>query len=136
MGAGAPPPSILDGVPDSTPALARASELSARAAREGFDWPTGEDVLDKIIEEIGELRAVLDDHEKTTEELGDLLFAVVNLGRKLGVGPEQALQQANLKFTRRFRFIETQLADQGRAPKDATLDQLEGLWKEAKSKGL
>ena len=127
-------PSALDGVPLALPALTRAEKLQRRAARVGFDWPQAIQVLDKIEEEIAELRAELKGApgRRTEDEVGDLLFALVNLARHLGHDPEQALRGTNAKFERRFRRIEAELAEQGRSPQDATLGEMEALWVKAK----
>ena len=127
--------SLLDDVPAALPALLRAVKLQKRAARVGFDWPETRQVMDKIHEEMAELSEAvieLEDPAKIEEELGDLLFVYSNLSRKLKVDPEHALRQANAKFERRFHYIERALADQGRTPDDATLDEMDALWNEAK----
>jgi nucleoside triphosphate diphosphatase len=127
---------ILDDVPLGLPALLRAAKLQRRAARVGFDWPEAAQVLDKIEEEIAELRAELEDGasaERLSDEIGDLLFAAVNLGRHLDVDAEAALRQANAKFERRFRAIEQALRARGRRLEDASLDEMEALWQEAKA---
>jgi ATP diphosphatase len=127
-------PGLLDGVPVALPALTRALKLQRAAARVGFDWKEAEPVLDKIEEEIGELRETLanGDRDAAADEFGDLLFALANLGRHLDIDPEGALRQTNEKFRRRFRFIEQALRSHGRAPEDASLDEMEDLWTEAK----
>ena len=131
-------PSALDGVPLALPALTRAEKLQKRAARVGFDWPEAVQVLDKIEEEIAELRAEIGDgavaqpNPRVEDEVGDLLFALVNLARHLGCDPEQSLRGTNAKFERRFRSIEAALAKQGRGPADASLEEMEALWVEAK----
>jgi len=125
----------LDGVSVSLPALSRAVKLQKRVARVGFDWPDTEQVFDKLTEEIGELRAELGenpDPERVADEMGDILFVCANLARKLGVDPETALRACNRKFERRFRHIETSLAEEGRRPEDATLEEMEELWVDAK----
>jgi len=130
------PASVLDGVPRALPALTRAFKLGKRAARNGFDWPTADRVIDKIEEEIGELRAEIAEggpRHRLEEELGDLLFACANLARHLGADPEAAVRRANRKFERRFRRLEALLAAQGRGPKGAPLDDLEALWQQAKA---
>jgi ATP diphosphatase len=129
-----PPAGALDGVPAALPALGRAVKLQERAARVGFDWPDARQVLDKIAEEIEELRAEFDagDPTRLADEVGDLLFAVANLARHAGVDPETALAGTNGKFTRRFAHIEAGLAGQGRGPHEASLDEMEALWQEAK----
>ena len=125
----------LDGVSVALPALPRAVKLQKRVARVGFDWPDVEQVFDKLTEEIGELRAELGEHPdqaRITDEMGDILFVCANLARKLGVDPETALRGCNQKFERRFRHIETGLAQTGRRPEDASLQEMEELWVEAK----
>ena len=128
------PASVLDGVAVSLPALTRAAKLSRRAARVGFVWPSIEGVLDKLEEEIGELRAELaaGDRDKACEELGDILFVCANIARDLDVDPEEALRGANAKFVRRFACIEAALRAQGRSPSDSDLAEMEALWIEAK----
>jgi nucleoside triphosphate diphosphatase len=128
--------SALDGVGAALPALTRAQKLQARAARVGFDWATPPPILDKIEEEIGELRQVMDQGaapEALEDEMGDLLFAVVNLARRLAIDPEQALRRACRKFDRRFRRVEALLAEDGRTPATATLDDMEVKWQRAKA---
>jgi nucleoside triphosphate diphosphatase len=130
------PESALDGVGLGLPALTRAEKLQKRAARVGFDWPSTPPVFDKIEEEIAELRAEIDGGgmpERIADELGDLLFAVVNLARRLSVDPEQALRHANRKFERRFRAIEERLAVAGKPITDATLDEMEAEWERVKA---
>lgn len=128
-----PQRSTLDGIPLALPGLTRALKLQAKAAKVGFDWPTVEYVYDKIAEEIDELRSAPDD--KKAEEMGDLLFAVANVARHMGIDPEAALRSANAKFERRFAHIEGRLAEAGRAPADSTLEEMDSLWDEAKSLG-
>ena len=128
--------SVLDGVARGFPALTRARKLQARAARVGFDWPDPAPVFDKIDEEIAEFRAELAadaPHERLADEIGDLLFACVNLARHADVDAEAALNQANAKFERRFRRIEELLAAEGRRPDDATLEEMDALWDRAKA---
>lgn len=134
--------STLDDVPVALPALTRAVKLQTRAAEVGFDWPRLAPVLAKAEEEIAELKAALDEtHEakddgpakRVVEEFGDLLFVMANLGRHLGVDPEAALRDANAKFVRRFESIEAALAKEDRKPEDATLEELDQLWDEAKA---
>ena len=126
--------SLLDDVPLALPALLRAERLQKRAARVGFDWPDADRVFDKLDEEARELReAVAEaDDEHIAEELGDLLFVIANLGRKLNVDSENALRGANAKFERRFRYIESELAAAGRDLIDVSLDEMEALWIAAK----
>ena len=128
------PSSVLDGVATALPALTRAVKLSRRAARVGFVWTSIEGVLDKLQEEIAELRAELisDDHDKMRDELGDVLFVCANLARHLDVDPEEALRGANAKFTRRFEFIEAALRTDGRSPAESDLVEMEALWVKAK----
>jgi nucleoside triphosphate diphosphatase len=134
------PASLLDGVPLPLPALTRAVKLQEKAGRVGFDWPSAKDVLEKLREETREVEAELiyepgaEPSPALREEIGDLLFVVANLARKTGVDPEQALRAANAKFERRFHHIEGQLAEAGRTPQEATLDEMEALWVEAKLK--
>jgi len=128
-------PSALAGVAKALPALLRAAKLQRRAARVGFDWDTLGQVVDKIHEELAEVEAEIvagKPRPGLAEEVGDLLFAVTNLARKADLDPEAALRAANDKFERRFRFIETALAAEGRSAKAATLDEMEVLWHKAK----
>jgi MazG family protein len=127
--------SVLDDVPVTLPALTRAVKLSKRAARVGFVWTNTQDVLEKLVEELDELRVEIRaaDHEKISEELGDLLFVCANLARDLDVDPEAALRAANTKFVRRFQFIEAALAQEGRAPGQSNLEEMEAIWLEAKA---
>jgi MazG family protein len=129
-------PSALDGVPLVLPALTRAEKLGKRASRVGFDWPETAPVIEKIEEEIAEVRAALAADappEKLEEELGDLLFSVVNLARHLRVEPEHALRAANRKFERRFRQVEKTIADSGRRLDETGLDEMEDAWAAAKA---
>ncbi|MCK0208484.1 nucleoside triphosphate pyrophosphohydrolase [Starkeya koreensis] len=125
----------LDGVPVGAPALARAVKLQNKAAKVGFDWPDVRPVLDKIREEIDEVETEIaaGDRDAAAGEVGDLLFAMANLARHLGVDPEAALRGTNEKFVRRFAYIEDRLAEQGRAPAQASLDEMEELWQAAKT---
>jgi MazG family protein len=128
---------VLSGVPRSMPSLLRAYELSTRAAQVGFDWPTIDDVIEKVEEEIRELRDAI----KTTgaksreaeEEFGDLLFSLVNVARKLGIEPEAALRVANDKFQRRFDDVERQVKADGHKFRDVDLERLEAYWQRAKN---
>lgn len=124
----------LDDVPTALPALSRAAKLQKRAARVGFDWNDWRDVLEKMDEEKHELIEAVARGERAhiEDELGDLLFCCVNLARFLDVDSETALRAANRKFERRFRFIEQALAQQGRTPQQASLAEMEALWREAK----
>jgi ATP diphosphatase len=125
---------LLDGVPVAIPALMRALKLQQKAGTVGFDWNDPRAVIAKLREEIGEIEAELEgaDSERLEDEMGDLLFATVNLARHLKVDPDQALRRTNAKFTRRFGAIETALAAEGRKPADASLDEMEALWQRAK----
>ncbi|MBD3298437.1 MAG: nucleoside triphosphate pyrophosphohydrolase [candidate division Zixibacteria bacterium] len=127
---------VLDGLPRSLPALLRAYRMQEKTSRFGFDWDRPEDVLDKVEEEITELRQSLTKRRKgeIEHEMGDLLFALVNLARHLKVDPETALSKTNRRFTRRFAYIEQQLAKDNRSLNDATLDEMDRLWETAKSR--
>ncbi|MEL6920307.1 MAG: nucleoside triphosphate pyrophosphohydrolase [Pseudomonadota bacterium] len=127
-------PSLLGDVPRALPALMRALKLQKRAATVGFDWDTAPPILAKITEEIGELEVEMASGTEASvmDEYGDLLFAMVNLGRHLGVDPEAALTGASNKFSRRFRYIEQALAQRGSSTNEASLDEMEALWVEAK----
>jgi MazG family protein len=136
-GVSAKPKTTLSGVPKTLPSLLRAYELSSRAAAVGFDWNSPGDVLDKIDEEVAEVRHEVESGatghlSRAEEEMGDLLFAIANLSRKLGVEPEAALRRANEKFTSRFEAMERSLAAQGRSLSEATLDEMEGEWRRVK----
>jgi MazG family protein len=126
---------LLSGIPKSMPALLRAHEIGTRAAAVGFDWARATDVVDKIEEEVAELREAVSHDEgkpRIEEEMGDLLFAIANLARKLGIEPESALRKANEKFTKRFTALEGVFHEQGRSVHDATLEQMEEVWGEVK----
>ncbi len=126
--------SLLDDVPSALPALSRAAKLQKRAAQVGFDWPEALPVVDKVREELDEVLEAMseNDPQAIAEELGDLLFVVVNLARHLKVDPENALRAANGKFERRFRFIEQALRDAGRPIENCDLEERDALWGEAK----
>lgn len=126
--------SLLDDVPAALPALSRAAKLQKRAAQVGFDWPEALPVVDKVREELDEVLVAMseNDADAIAEELGDLLFVVVNLARHLKVDPENALRGANGKFERRFRFIEQALRQAGRPIENCTLEELDALWDAAK----
>ena len=123
----------LAGVPD-LPALARAAKLTARAARVGFDWPDAAAVLDKLDEETAELRAELPaaDPARLADEVGDLLFVLANLARKLSLDPEDCLRQANRKFTQRFTAMEQHAAVAGKMLSEMSLEEMEALWQDVK----
>jgi MazG family protein len=135
---GEQPAGALDGVARALPALLRAEKIQKRAARVGFDWKTIGPVIDKIEEELGELRAEIGagetDPARVTDELGDVLFAVANLARHCKVDPEAALRSTNDKFEKRFRYVEQQLALKGKKPAEATLEEMEALWQDAKTR--
>ncbi|MGH9943814.1 MAG: nucleoside triphosphate pyrophosphohydrolase [Pyrinomonadaceae bacterium] len=137
--------SLLDGVSAKAPALMEAHQLATKAARVGFDWQSIEDIFAKLHEEIDELRAAIRESAETgapqeaeqarvREEIGDVLFAVTNIARHLQIEPEAALKLTNRKFRRRFRHIEQGLKARGRTPDEATIDEMEELWQEAKGK--
>ncbi len=125
----------LDGVALALPALTRAVKLQNRAARVGFDWPSTDGVLDKLVEEAREVVEARDTltHHELTEEIGDLLFVMANLARHLQVDPEAALRQASQKFIRRFARIEDWLAETGKTPTDSDLAEMDDLWNRAKA---
>lgn len=126
---------VLDDVPVGLPALTRAVKLSKRAARVGFVWPSVSEVLDKLDEEVAELKAEVagGDMEKLRGELGDVLFVIANLARALDIEPEDALRATNAKFVRRFGFVEAALAERGRTPDQSDLAEMDALWDEAKA---
>lgn len=133
--------SALDGVPKTLPALLRAFQIQARASRVGFDWPEGGPVLEKLEEEVGELREVLEGPDREGRparkaqieaEFGDILFSLVNLARFLHVNPEDALRTATNRFMERFHYLEAQAAKAGRTLSDMTLAEMDALWEEAK----
>lgn len=129
--------SVLRGLPRSLPALLGAYEIGTRVAAVGFDWARTADVMDKIEEEVGELRRAVasEGTARSEEEMGDLLFALANLSRHLGIDPESALRNANAKFTRRFEQVEQRLHAQGRSVHDATLEEMEREWQNVKQSG-
>ncbi len=130
--------SVLDGLPASMPALLQAYRIQEKVARVNFDWDDVKEVLLKVGEEIDEVSMALDqgDKEKIEEEMGDLLFSMVNLSRHLNVPPEDALRRSNDKFMRRFRYIEAALELRGESLERATFEKLDELWKEAKQREL
>ncbi len=129
---------FLDDIPRAFPALLRALKLQQKAAKVGFDWTEAAPILDKIAEETAELKEAMAVRDKAhrAEEYGDLLFAMVNLGRHLDIDPETALIAANDKFARRFHFIENKLDRSGSSLEKAGLEEMEAIWTEAKNKGL
>lgn len=145
--------SLLDDVPVALPALMRATKLQKKAAKVGFDWPSLDQVFDKMHEELAELEAELKDEEsastlknkenqkhtpqnieRITEEFGDLLFVMANVARHLKVNPEDALHRANQKFIRRFKFIEDEMRRENKELESSTLEEMDKLWNEAKTK--
>jgi tetrapyrrole methylase family protein / MazG family protein len=126
--------SLLDGIPSKLPALHRAYQMTAKASRVGFDWSRLEDLLSKMHEEVAELLEAQSrgDSQKVSDEVGDLLFVVVNIARFLGSDPETALRRSNEKFYRRFRHVESSIKRQGRELKNASLAEMDALWEEAK----
>jgi MazG family protein len=128
--------SMLDSVSRSLPAVMEAFQMTTKVSRVGFDWPDVSSVIQKLEEEAEELKAAVaaanPSHAEVSEEVGDLLFAVVNVARLVGVDPESSLKAANRKFRRRFKHIENRLQEQGRKPADSTLGEMDALWDEAK----
>jgi len=127
------PKTLLSGIAPALPALLRAYHIGSRAASVGFDWARTNDVVDKIEEEVRELREVTHDAERAEEEMGDLLFAIANLARKMGIEPETALRKANEKFTRRFTQMEARISEIGKTMSALTIEQLEEEWQRAKT---
>lgn len=129
------PVSLLDDVPVGLPGLTRAVKLSKRAAGVGFVWPTVQDVVKKLHEEVGEMLAEIEagDLEKARNEIGDVLFVVANLARTLDVDPEDAVRYTNAKFVRRFKYIEAKLAERGKTPDQSDLAEMDALWEEVKA---
>ena len=127
--------SILDDVPIHFPALLEGLKLTKKAAKVGFDWEDVGQIFDKLNEELDELNTAIsnDEQEKIEEELGDLLFVVTNLARRLDVEPETALKKTNRKFRRRFGYIEKQLEERGSSPQESTIEEMDALWNEAKN---
>jgi tetrapyrrole methylase family protein/MazG family protein/ATP diphosphatase len=127
--------SLLDDVPVGLPGLTRAVKLSKRAATVGFVWPTVQDVIAKLHEEVGEMLAEIEagDLQKARDEIGDVLFVVANLARTLEVDPEDAIRATNAKFVRRFGYVEQRLAERGKTPDQSDLAEMDGLWDQAKA---
>ncbi len=128
--------SILEGIPEALPSLLRAHRLQDRAARVGFDWEKVEDVLNKLDEEIGELKEAvkIKKQNEIEDEIGDIFFMLVNISRFVGIDPEDALRKTISKFISRFRYIEMNAADHGRKLAEMTLEEMDKLWEEAKEK--
>src|SRR5262249_28542287 len=131
--------SLLEGIPSKLPAIHEAHQISSRAARVGFDWPDIGGIFEKLEEEVRELKEVIssqpedDKRERLEDEIGDMLFVIVNIARYLKIDSESALKRANRKFKTRFRFIESQLAEQGKSLEQTSLDEMEALWQKAKT---
>ena len=125
---------VLSGVPDALPSLIKAYRIQDKARNVGFDWKEKEDVWDKVHEELEELKAELakGDKENSTRELGDFLFSVINAARLYKLNPDNALEMTNLKFIRRFNYVEDHSLKQGKSLKDMTLEEMDKLWDEAK----
>jgi tetrapyrrole methylase family protein/MazG family protein/ATP diphosphatase len=130
-----PDAGLLDDVPVGLPGLTRAVKLSKRAASVGFVWPTVQDVIAKLHEEVGEMLAEIEagDLEKARDEIGDVLFVVANLARTLDVDPEDAIRSTNAKFVRRFAYVKRALADRGKTPDQSDLAEMDALWDQAKA---
>jgi MazG family protein len=130
--------SMLDSVSPRLPAVMETYQMTTKVSRVGFDWPDAAAVLDKLDEEIAELKEASDgpshavNHQHVAEEIGDVLFVLANVARHLGVDPESALKSSNRKFRRRFKYIEDRLREQSRKPSDSTLEEMDALWDEAK----
>ncbi|HTP85734.1 MAG TPA: nucleoside triphosphate pyrophosphohydrolase [Bryobacteraceae bacterium] len=131
---GKPAGGLLDGVPRSLPALVEAQQIASKAAGVGFDWENPDQVLDKLHEELAEFAEArrTADREQLEDELGDMLFVLVNLARFVKVDPEQALRRTNDKFRRRWSHIEARLRERGKKPAESTIEEMEALWQEAK----
>jgi MazG family protein len=129
------PQGLLTGVPRTLPALVEAQQIASRAATAGFDWENVDQVFDKLNEELTELHTATSQDERE-DEIGDLLFVIVNIARFLKVDPEQALRRTNAKFRRRFSHVEQGLSVVGKSPQDATIEEMEALWQAAKKQNV
>ena len=129
---------VLSGVPSGLPSIVKAYRIQEKARNVGFEWDDAQGAWDKLLEEIEELKAELDcgNHDLAEAELGDLLFATINVARMNGLSPDNALERTNQKFIRRFNYVEEGAIAQGRNLKEMTLEEMDALWDEAKSKGL
>lgn len=129
---------VLAGVPDALPSIIKAFRIQEKAAHVGFDWETAGQAIDKVREEYSELNSEIEagNREKAEQELGDLLFAVINVARLYDIHPDNALERTNKKFIRRFNYVEEAAISQGKQLKDMTLEEMDSLWNEAKSIGL
>src|SRR5215471_15294834 len=131
--------SLLEGIPSKLPAIHEAHQISSRAARVGFDWPDVEGIFDKLQEEVGELKEVIsssgseEKRDRLEDEIGDMLFVIVNIARYLKIDSESALKRANRKFKTRFRYMEAELAKEGKSLEQSSLEEMETLWQKAKS---
>jgi XTP/dITP diphosphohydrolase len=125
---------VLAGIPESLPALVKAYRIQDKVANVGFDWEKREDVWAKVKEEIAEFEVEVDhmDEAKATEEMGDLIFALVNAARLYNIRPDNALEKTNTKFIKRFNYIEQKAKEKGQSLNEMTLDEMEALWQEAK----
>jgi MazG family protein len=134
--------SLLEGIPSKLPAIHEAHQISSRAARVGFDWPDIEGIFDKLQEETLELKEVISAggderrRERLEDEIGDMLFVIVNIARYLKIDSESALKRANRKFKARFRYMEAELAKQGKSLEETPLEEMEALWQKAKSQTM
>src|SRR5215467_6322211 len=134
--------SLLEGIPSKLPAIHEAHQISSRAARIGFDWPDVEGIFEKLQEEVRELKEVIssngdgDQRERLEDEIGDMLFVMVNIARYLKIDSESALKRANRKFKTRFRYMERELAKQGKSLEETPLEEMEALWQKAKSETI
>lgn len=134
--------SLLEGIPSKLPAIHEAHQISSRAARVGFDWPDVEGIFEKLQEEVRELREVIaegddgDRRERLEDEIGDMLFVIVNIARYLKIDSESALKRANRKFKSRFQYMERELAKKGKTVEQVSLDDMEALWQKAKSENI
>ncbi len=131
-------PSILARIPRTMPALLRAQKITSEAAKAGFDWDSAQSVIAKVEEELGEFRTALAEAkpDRVRDEIGDILFSIVNLSRHLNVNAEEALRMTNRKFEKRFLYIEERLREKGKDPASSTLEEMDVLWEEAKRKKL
>jgi len=134
--------SLLEGIPSKLPAIHEAHQISSRAARVGFDWPDVNGIFDKLQEEVRELKEVIsssgseEKRDRLEDEIGDMLFVIVNIARYLKIDSESALKRANRKFKSRFQFMEKELAGQGKTLDQTSLDEMEALWQKAKSENV
>jgi MazG family protein len=134
--------SLLEGIPSKLPAIHEAHQISSRAARVGFDWPDVNGIFDKLQEEVHELQEVIsssgsdDKRDRLEDEIGDMLFVIVNIARYLKIDSESALKRANRKFKSRFQYMEKELAGQGKTLDQTSLDEMEALWQKAKSENV